>query len=203
MTIPSPSNAHAAADDVDPRVERSRAAVVAAAARLLLDEGPDAITHGRVAAAANVSRTTVYKHYPERPDLLRATLSEIGRDAPSPSALSGEFGPDLRFLIGMLASDLADAGRAKLISTMMARAQHDDAVAIVRDGRFREFRDTFGVLLQRGIDTGAVRADIDLDRAMAGLAGSLLFAKFMANMPIDDDLLDGIIHDFLAANAPR
>ncbi|NND74957.1 MAG: TetR/AcrR family transcriptional regulator [Ilumatobacter sp.] len=190
-------------DDIDPRVERSRAAVVAASAALLLDEGPDAITHGRVAAAAGVSRTTVYKHYPERSDLLHATLSEIGKDTPSTDALSGDFGPDLRFLLGMLAGDLADEGRARLISTMMARAQHDVAVATVRDDRFRDFRHAFGVLLQRGIDDGLVRTDIDVDRAMAALAGSLLFAKFMANLPVDDELLDGIIDDFRSTNAPR
>lgn len=202
MTTTTHSSTHDG-DAVDPRVERSRAAVVEAAARLLLAEGPDAITHGRVAAAADVSRTTVYKHFPERPHLLRATLAQIGKDAPAPSVLTGDFPSDLRMLLGILAGDLADDGRAKLIATMMARAQHDDSVATVRDGLYADFRATFGALFRSGIEAGAVRADIDVDRAMAALAGSLVFAKFMANRTIDDALLDGVIDDFVTVNAPR
>lgn len=187
--------------DVDPRERRSRAAVVAAAAALLLAEGPDAITHARVAAAASVSRTTVYKHYPERSDLLRATLAATGKVAPDPSTFSGDFRRDLQMLLGQLARDLADPARAPLIATMLERAQHDATVAAVRDAVYAEFRETFHALMRQGAESGAIRTDVDTDRALAALAGSLLFEKFLADHAIDDALLDGVIDDFLRSAA--
>ena len=190
-------------EGVDPRIERTHAAVVDAAATLLLEEGPDAITHGRVAAAANVSRTTVYKHYPERADLLHATVKGIGKSAPDPANLTGDLRTDLRMFIGLLATDLRDDGRSTLMATMMERALHDEAVAEVRNSMVAEFGDAFASVLKSAIQAGTIRADIDPFRALASLGGSLLFAKFLADRHVDDALLDAVIDDFVTTNAPR
>ena len=190
-------------DGVDPRIERTHTAVVAAAAGLLLEEGPDAVTHGRVATAANVSRTTVYKHYPERADLLRATVEEIGKVLPEPDTLTGDLRTDLRTFIGMLAIDLRDDGRSALMATMMERALHDDAVAEVRNSMIAELAEAFATVLRTAIDAGTIRRDIDPFRALASLGGSLLFARFLADRHVDDVLLDAMIDDFVTTNAPR
>ncbi len=52
-------------------------------------DGPSAITHANVATAANVSRTTVYNHWPTREDLLRATIDSIGTVTPALDDLTG------------------------------------------------------------------------------------------------------------------
>ena len=44
----------------DPRIERTRAAVLEAGVTILFDKGPEAVTHAAVASDARVSRTTVY-----------------------------------------------------------------------------------------------------------------------------------------------
>ena len=56
-------------DPVDPRMIRSRNAILSAARTLLLREGPGALSHQRVAQQAGVGRATVYRHWP-RLDLL-------------------------------------------------------------------------------------------------------------------------------------
>jgi AcrR family transcriptional regulator len=56
-------------DPVDPRMIRSRKAILSAARTLLLREGPGALSHQRVAQQAGVGRATVYRHWP-RLDLL-------------------------------------------------------------------------------------------------------------------------------------
>jgi AcrR family transcriptional regulator len=59
----------------DVRVERTWRMVLAAARRrLLLEEGWDAVTHVRVAAASGVGRATVYRHWPSCTDLLHDVL---------------------------------------------------------------------------------------------------------------------------------
>lgn len=188
---------------IDPRIERTRAAVAAAAGELLLADGPDAITHSRVAAAADVSRTTVYKHWPERGDLLRSTLEAVGKKIPTSEQFSGDLRGDLRTLLSGLATDLNDDNRSRMMTMMLERAQHDPTVALVRDSMVCELHETIEQLLRTAIDNGELRRDIDTERAMAGLGGSLLFSSLLADRSIDDQLLDGVIDDFVTTNAPR
>ena len=71
------------------QVRRTRARVLEAAHRLLAQEGPDAVTHLRVAEAADVARATVYRHWPDRIDLL-VDLLESGASPPVFGAPPGE-----------------------------------------------------------------------------------------------------------------
>lgn len=188
---------------IDPRIERTRAAVAAAAAELMLAEGPDSITHARVAAAANVSRTTVYKHWPERSDLLRSTVEEVGKTVPDPMEFNGELRHDIHLLLSGLATDLGDDRHERLMATMLERAQHDKTVAAVRDAMVREIHQAFHDVLTAAVAKGDLRSDIDTERAVASLAGSLIFSRLLAARDIDDQLVRAVIDDFVTTNAPR
>jgi AcrR family transcriptional regulator len=196
LEIPEPES------PVDPRIERTRAAVAAAAAELLLADGPDAITHGKVAAAANVSRTTVYKHWPERSDLLRSTIQEIDSTSLKRAALMGELRADIRGLLDALANKLNNDGHARLMAMMIERAQHDATVAKVRDALVAEIHHDFKLVIRAAVANGELRPDVDLQRAVASLAGAVIFSKFFANRVVDDRLLDDIVDDFIRTNTP-
>jgi len=197
------SDVHATPRTEDPRVERTRVAVIEAASDLLVADGPSAITHANVATAANVSRTTVYNHWPTREDLLRATIDSLGKIPVRVEQLTGLLRDDLDLLCDRVVNDLADAQRAPMILNMMERSLHDPTVADVRNEFIRAFTDVFGHVIQAGIRTGELRADIDLDRAIAGLLGSFLFARFMSPHRFDAEFADAVIDDFVRLNAPR
>jgi AcrR family transcriptional regulator len=57
-----------------PSVARTREAILAAARRLLAEDGAEALSLDRVAAGAGVSRITVYHHFGSRSGLLQALL---------------------------------------------------------------------------------------------------------------------------------
>ncbi len=187
----------------DPRVERTRAAVIKAAAELLMAGGPDAVTHARVAAEANVSRTTVYKHWPTRPDLLRSTIEELGKSVPSPANLIGDLRTDLGYLLGGLAEHLRDEPHARLIGMMMARAPSDDAVAAVRDEMVDDVERIFDEVIATAVAGNELRDDLDSELALASIVGSLLFIRFMAGSTIDDHTVSRVIDEFVESNAPR
>ena len=75
----------------DPRAVRSREAMLAAARRLLAEEGLDAVTHQRVAQEAGVGRATVYRHWPRTDQLLLDAM--LDRAADLAEKMVGE-GPD-------------------------------------------------------------------------------------------------------------
>ena len=65
--------------DVDPRVVRTRRDVLAAAREVLLEEGWEGVTVSRVADRSGYARTTLYRHWPQRLDLLRDLIGEEAR----------------------------------------------------------------------------------------------------------------------------
>lgn len=75
----------------DRRTERTRAALMSAFVGLLLEEGYDAVTVERIAARANVGRSTFYMHHKSKDDILRQAMARpssilsllVGYDLPS------------------------------------------------------------------------------------------------------------------------
>lgn len=180
---------------VDPRVERTRAAILDAARDLLMESGPDAVTHAHVATHARVSRTTAYKHYPTRGDLLRATIEHVGR--PFPAELTGDFAADLRSFVADLVDDLGKDEHARAFITLMERAQHDPEIAAVRDGLVCDAEDQFRAMVTEAVDAGQLRADLDVEVAMGSLMGTFFFRRFMANDVVDPDYADRVVEHFL------
>ncbi len=177
--------------------------MIDAAAELLTNEGPSAVTHANVAVAANVSRTTVYNHWPTQADLLRDTIESLGKVLIGVEQLTGDLRADLELLCGQIVSDLIDEQRAPMIVNMMERSQHDPTVATVRDEFFRAFADVFHAVITAGIDASELRHDIDADRAMATLLGSFLFARFISPEPFDTHFANAVLDDFVRVNAPH
>ncbi len=197
------SDALSAPRSDDPRVERTRAAVIEAASDLLVAEGPSAITHVNVAAAANVSRTTVYNHWPTREDLLRAAIDSVGRVTPDEHDLTGPIRADLDTLCEHLIDDLIDDQRAPMIANMMERALHDPTVVVVRNEFVTLFEQAFRVAFDRAIERGELRPDIDVHRSLASIVGSFLFARFMSTDGFDRAYADNVLDDFVSVNTPR
>lgn len=199
--MPTTSSEQTDRHDVDPRTERTRQAIVDAARDLLEAGGPDAVTHGNVARRARVSRTTVYKHHGTRADLLRAAVDHVGE--PTQRELTGDLEADLRAFVAHLVEDLADDHRALVFATFMERSLQDPEVATVRDGMMCEATQHFDAMVRAGVESGRLRADLDVDLALAGLVGTFLFRRYMAGRPADAAVADRVVSTFLEQNAPR
>ena len=71
---------------MDPRPARSRAKIVDAAATLVRDHGPAAVTVDAVTGAADVSRATFYRHFASTTELVAAAFAVVIPAAPTPPA---------------------------------------------------------------------------------------------------------------------
>jgi AcrR family transcriptional regulator len=202
-SLPSTSESCSDVPPNDPRVERTRAAVIEAAVELLMVDGPSAVTHANVASSANVSRTTAYKHWPTRADLLRSTIEAIGKTTPPVTSLTGEVRADLELLFRHVIDDLEDDQRAPLLAIMMERALHDPTVTAVRDDLISEFEPIFQTIIMSAVETGDIRRDINMDLAMASIIGSFLFIRFMSPREFDAATAGRILDDFVSVNRPR
>src|ERR1019366_2515587 len=64
--------------NLDPRVVRTRTAVLEAAIDLLAERGYSGFSVEGVVEATGIAKTTLYRHWPTRDDLLAAVIGQLG-----------------------------------------------------------------------------------------------------------------------------
>ncbi len=187
---------------VDARIERTRAAVLRSATELLVDGGPSAVTVDAIVARSGVAKSTIYRHWASRDDILFEVIEHCCPRVTPPDPALG-FEARLRALMSQLISHLADPGWARVMPALMMLRHHQDGIADL-DDRLSEGRTMLvDELLRQGVAEGLLRPDIDPDDAVAELFGPLFYAQLARRPPLDTTLSDRVIAHFLAANAPK
>jgi AcrR family transcriptional regulator len=92
---------------LDERVRRSRAAVLGVTAQLLFERGFGGATVDEISRRSGVAKTTIYRHWPTRTDLLRDACSTLGTPLDAPD--TGSFEADVTALVMNLAHLLRSA----------------------------------------------------------------------------------------------
>ncbi|WP_460062380.1 TetR/AcrR family transcriptional regulator [Streptomyces sp. YKOK-I1] len=182
MIAASPGAAEAAAD---PRARRSRVAALAAATELLVEAGPEGVTHAAVAERAGIGRATVYRHWPDLQSLLLDTLATDVRpplrlgDGP----IRDELISGLRQQIEWLNQPVA----ASVIAAVVERSARDEGVRSIREEMFGRADEHLTAVLDAAVDRGELRPGIrhDARELVSRIVGPLLFQRFMLGMRPD------------------
>lgn len=180
---------------LDPRARRSRDAAVAAARRLLLAEGRDAVTPTRVAELAGVGRATVYRHWPDPLALL--VEAAVPPPAPAPPAPSGDLAVDLTARLDALRHGLDGTPLAAVFAMLVERAEHRPELARLQQDLTEAGSAPLRELLRDAVRRGDL-PELDEDRAVETLAGPLFYRRFIARRPIPAGLTGRLVADFLA-----
>jgi AcrR family transcriptional regulator len=181
----------------DPRVARTRAAVLDAATELLVEGGPNAVTVDAIVARSGVAKSTIYRHWESRDEILVAVFE---RCAPNPPPFDEAlaFEEALRAFAREVITLLSDPQWARVIPAMLMLKYHEGGIAALEDRLDKRQRDAVGEAMQRGVDEGVLRAGLDVDQAMAHLVGPLLFAQLTGAAPLTPEFADRTVDVFLA-----
>jgi len=175
---------------VDPRLARSRKAMLDAARDLLLRDGPAAVTHQRVARQAGVGRATVYRHWPRPEQLMLDTMALVDlpflRDPVTPVR------PWLFRELRVFADEMALPAVAGVALAMMQSSARG-LPAEVRDRFAATAADRIRAALAPAAAEGELAAAVDPEDAMALLAGPLVHRTCMQGGTVSDELLERII----------
>ena len=190
-----------ASPNVDPRVSRSRAAVIRSATDLLVDGGPSAVTIDAIVARSGVAKSTIYRHWPSRDDVLLAVIESCAPALPAPD-------PDvdvvaaLRATLRAVAGTLNDPEWARVLPALLMLKNHEAGVRAIDERLEHEQDEVVRSLIARAVDEGVLVVDVDVAEAMTHLLGPLLFAHLTGSVPLDDGFVDRTVDRFLAAYAP-
>jgi AcrR family transcriptional regulator len=112
---------------LDVRVRRSRATVLGVTAELLLERGFAGASVDEITRRSGVAKTTIYRHWPTRGDLLRDACSSIGTPLEVPD--TGSFEGDVTALLTSLAHLLRSAKWTSVLPSVIDAAERDPDIA--------------------------------------------------------------------------
>ncbi len=162
-----------------PRSAEADAAITRATLRILADVGYEGLSIEGVAAAAGVGKTTVYRRYRSKAELVLATMTQVDRDAGPPprDALGSISGTReaLRFMIRGAAVIISTPGVLPALSNLIAGPGQDTELApAIRGQVFGPNIDLLRGRIEAGIDEGEVRPDAAADAAIDAAFGALI-----------------------------
>lgn len=159
-------------------------AVIEAALRQLARDGFSGLSLSAVAAEAGTSRPAIYRRWPDKESLVIDAIARLAQVAPPP--VGDDPLEDLVAELEHFRHCITEAAALPLAGLMLGdgvndalRAKYHDLVVAPRRARIRS-------CLQRGIDTGALDDDADLDIAGTFLTGSW-YSLSIARVPPPDD----------------
>jgi AcrR family transcriptional regulator len=182
-----------------PRSEKADAAILDATLRMLGTQGVAGTTIEGVAAEAGVGKTTIYRRWPTKIDLIRTAISAIvpGGDPPDTGSMAG----DMAALADIQRQRLAGSRLSGIVPRLLAESMgdpelHRDFVERV----IEPFRDMLRLFIERGIDRGELRPDLDVEPLVDLLHAIPIYRILMSRG--DPAALERVPGDYLPILAP-
>lgn len=174
-----------------PQVARSRSAVLAAVTKIIEQEGAGQVTHAHVAKTAGVGRATVYRHWPERVDLLTDALAQTSLKflEPSPGLLIDRVRSELE----RIAADLNSPGVMAMAATVVERAEWDQPTRQLRDRIVADIRSNLATAVKEAVTDGQLSSEPDVDDLLAQLIGPLWVRRTLQGADITGALIEQVI----------
>lgn len=180
-----PSKPVAAGEDRERRARGDDVvqAVLEATLNVLAERGYAALRIDDVAARAKVNKTTIYRRWPTKNELVAAAV--LGGPEVSDIPDTGALDSDLREFLRLAAAELEhDLGRAMLNLIVVERTHPDLAeVAPVVD---RYLRGLPRVMFERAAARGELAPSTDIDVALGTLLGSMYTRLVIEQQPVDE-----------------
>lgn len=174
------------------------AQALSAAARILLDEGYEALGHRQVALAAGIADTTVYRRWPTKAKLVLATVEHMAGAAIVASD-QGSFEADLIGLARQLLAYLAQPKVGQMVSALVAALAQEDGAEEARQAFWRgRFADS-ATIVQRAIARGEVRPVADPIEVIEAMAAPIYLRLLITGGPLDDKLCQMAVRNVMAA----
>lgn len=173
----------------DPRLTATRNHAIDSAVEILLRDGVLAVTHGSVSKATGISRSTLYRHWP---DVAQLRSNAFKRAAIRPNIETRTDGPlraDLTATISALVSALNDTPWGKIAPQVIAAAAADAEVQKVINDLMQERMEWVESIFSAAVARGEVQLDAPIRDLVEMTIAAPYFRKFIAGLPLSQDWL--------------
>jgi len=185
-----------------PRSERAEQAILDAAIEAVGENGIDGVSCEDVAARAGVGKATLYRRWAGKEDLLIAAFASLKRPMPQPRGESVR--ADLIALLSVIAADSDDPRFTQRFSLLHgAGDRYPRLLARYREEIVEPRRELIRTVLRRGIETGELRPDLDVEITMLLLTGAMMARSKHDSTPAKPGFVASAVDEMLLGITPR
>jgi TetR/AcrR family transcriptional regulator of autoinduction and epiphytic fitness len=167
----------------DPRVERTRRVVLNAAIALVAESGYAGATIEAIAARSGVAKSTIYRHWPNRLELLNDAFQELKPPAPIPA--EGDVRDRVVAFLEQVARSMAGSLWSMCLPALIDAAERDPECRELQHRTAHAGRQVLVDILTGGIERGELPADADAEVLADALAGPIFLRRLMGDEPFD------------------
>src|ERR1700733_1733120 len=173
-----------------PRSEQAEHAIIEATLDLFAEQGFEGVCVEAVAARAGVGKATIYRRWPNKEELLLAAFGSLKSPFPEPEGVSVR--DDLLAMVEVMCADKADPRKARRYALLLGEGEkYPRLMARYKetavDPRREAMSEAMREVSRRGIETGELRADTDVEIAMLTLTGVIMAQEKSACGTLDGD----------------
>jgi AcrR family transcriptional regulator len=156
---------------------RSRGSQARASTRLL----------SNLVSQTGVAKTTIYRHWPSRADLLLDACAKMGSKIEPPD--TGKLKEDLTILLTHLARELKSARWSSILPSIVDAAERDPDVATVYKKLHGDLMAPYRTVLIRAQERGEFSKEIRVSDILAMTVGALFYRRWYSREPITEKLV--------------
>jgi AcrR family transcriptional regulator len=190
---------------LDPRVERSRQAILDATLQLLTPDGDvTSLTVEAVAARAGVAKTTIYRRWRDKWELaLDAVMIDMLPRLDEPVDV-GDTRKELLTFVNSVVTMLAATPYGPAMQGLVSPIATDpDLARVYREQVVQPRHAELTPVIKRGIARGDLRPDTDTRLVHELLVGPIFYRLLLSGAPLDRKLGPRLVDAILAGFAPR
>jgi AcrR family transcriptional regulator len=176
---------------LDVRVRRSRVTVLGVTTELLLERGFAGASVDEITRRSGVAKTTIYRHWPTRGDLLRDACSSIGTPLEVPD--TGSFEGDVTALMMSLAHLLRSEKWTSVLPSVIDAAERDPDIAAVYSRLQEGYSAPLQSIIQRAMQKGELPKTTDAALLVAALTGPLFYRRWFSREPLTNAFAKQIV----------
>ena len=166
------------------RNELARQAVLEAALRLLRQRGYPALSMEALARAAGVGKHTLYRWWPSKAAVVaEAAAARAAAEVEVPR--TGAVASDLEAFLAATFRAADHPEIAPVLRTLAAEAQRDPGAAQILREFTAQRRRVLRELLERGMATGELRGDVDIDLLVDAAYGVFWYRFLVGHRTLD------------------
>ncbi len=174
--------------EIDPRIERTRRVVLDAAAELVGECGFGRTSIEAISERSGVARSTIYRHWPERSDLLVEAVGKLV--GPVTEVDSGDLRTDLLQFFTHLGNLLSSEPTKSVAASFIAEAIRDPELAALHAKVTEKRRATLITVIEREISRGDLPKTTDPSAMADDLAAPVFFRTLILHQPIETSWIE-------------
>ena len=176
-----------------PRSPETREKILKAAYEMLNEVGFIDLTIEGVAAKAGVGKPTIYRRWKSKAELaMDAFLEQVNPEIAFPD--TGSVIEDFREQMQKIVK-LMNSPRGEVLANVIGCGQADEElITAFRDNWLTPRRKDAKRILQRGIERGELREDIDEEIAIDALYSPLFYRLLLKHQPLTDKFVNKLVN---------